>query len=116
MGFFNRDDDDQAEKQAAQQQPPPPQVAVENAAPEEAPHAGSYDSSSLAGIPASGRQRIERMKKDVERGFFTSDLSVNEFLLVTRGGLRSARTGHGQLDLPHRLPDRTGPRTRRWPS
>ena len=85
MGFFNRDDDDQAEKQAAQQQPPP-QVAVENAPPEEAPHAGSYDSDSLAGIPQSGRQRIERMKKDVERGFFTSDLSVNEFLLVKQAG------------------------------
>ena len=67
MGFFNRDDDDD---QNAKQAPPAPpaQVAVENAAPEEAPHAGSYDSGSLAGIPESGRQRIQRMKEDVARG------------------------------------------------
>jgi uncharacterized protein YbjQ (UPF0145 family) len=85
MGFFNRDDDDQDPKQSAQQQPA--QVAVENIPPqEEGPHAASYDSSSLAGIPESGRQRIERMKQDVERGFFTSDLSINEFLLVKQAG------------------------------
>ena len=39
-----------------------------------------------------------------ERSFFTSDLSVNEFLLVKAGGLRAARPRHRQLDLPHRLP------------
>jgi uncharacterized protein YbjQ (UPF0145 family) len=84
MGFFNRDDDDQEAKQAAAQ--PPQQVAVENAPAEDAPHAASYQSGSLAGVPESGRQRIERMKKDVERGFFTSDLSINEFLLVKQAG------------------------------
>jgi uncharacterized protein YbjQ (UPF0145 family) len=81
MGFFNRDDED---KQPAQQQPAP--VAVENVAPEAAPHAASYEAGSLAGIPESGRQRIERMKQDVARGFFTSDLSINEFLLVKQAG------------------------------
>jgi uncharacterized protein YbjQ (UPF0145 family) len=55
-------------------------------APEEAPHAGAYDAGSLAGIPESGRARIERMKQDVARGFFTSDLSINEFLLVKQSG------------------------------
>jgi uncharacterized protein YbjQ (UPF0145 family) len=30
--------------------------------------------------------RIERMKQEVARGFFTSDLSVNEFLLVKQAG------------------------------
>jgi uncharacterized protein YbjQ (UPF0145 family) len=76
MGFLKRDDDSQPQPQAG----PPP------TAPEEAPHAGAYEAGSLSGIPASGRDRIERMKKEVERGFFTSDLSVNEFLLVKQSG------------------------------
>ncbi|MBV9817702.1 MAG: heavy metal-binding domain-containing protein [Solirubrobacterales bacterium] len=71
--FRGRDDDD-------------PQAAQEPVAPAEAPHAGAYDSGSLAGIPASGRERIQRMKQEVQRGFFTSDLSVNEFLLVKESG------------------------------
>ncbi len=37
-------------------------------------------------MPESGRERIERMKQEVARGFFTSDLSVNEFLLVKQSG------------------------------
>ena len=79
MGFLRRDDDDS--QQAEPEQP----VAVE-AGPAEAPHAAAYQAGSLAGIPESGRERIERMKKDVERGFFTSDLSINEFLLVKQSG------------------------------
>jgi uncharacterized protein YbjQ (UPF0145 family) len=79
MGFLNRGDSGDA-KQAQES------VAVDNAAPEEAPHAASYQSGSLAGIPESGRQRIERMKQEVSRGFFTSDLSINEFLLVSQSG------------------------------
>src|SRR6202012_2555992 len=76
MGFLRRDDDD------AQNAPP----AAQDLATTDAPHAARYDSGSLAGIPASGRERIERMKKDAQRGFFTSDLSVNEFLLVKESG------------------------------
>ncbi len=76
MGFLKRDDDD-VQKAA----PVPQDVATADA-----PHAARYESGSLAGIPASGRERIERMKKEVERGFFTSDLSVNEFLLVKESG------------------------------
>jgi uncharacterized protein YbjQ (UPF0145 family) len=75
MGFLKRDDDNQPQAQTA-----PATV------PGEAPHAEAYQAGSLAGIPASGRDRIERMKKEVERGFFTSDLSVNEFLLVKQSG------------------------------
>jgi uncharacterized protein YbjQ (UPF0145 family) len=55
-------------------------------APEAAPHADAYRAGSLEGIPESGRERIERMKQDVARGFFTSDLSINEFLLVKQAG------------------------------
>ena len=76
MGFLKRDEDDPARQQAA-----PPTVV-----PDEAPRAADYHAGSLAGIPDSGRERIERMKKEVERGFFTSDLSVNEFLLVKQAG------------------------------
>jgi uncharacterized protein YbjQ (UPF0145 family) len=46
-------------------------------------HADEYDSTSTAGIPEHGRQRLQRMR---ERSLFTSDLSVNEFLLVRAAG------------------------------
>ena len=72
MGFLKRDDDD-TEVQVTAEAPP-------------APHADSYEPGSLAGIPESGRERIARMKQEVARGFFTSDLSVNEFLLVKQSG------------------------------
>ena len=42
-----------------------------------------YDPTSTAGVPEHGRERLERMKG---AGFFTSDLSVNEFLLVKEAG------------------------------
>ena len=71
MGFLKRDDDDT------------PGQAIETA---QAPHAERYEPGSLAGIPESGRERIARMKQEVARGFFTSDLSVNEFLLVKQSG------------------------------
>src|SRR3989440_11233514 len=73
MGFLKRDDGD------TQQQ-------VQAADPAQAPHAAAYEPGSLAGIPESGRERIERMKQVIARGFFTSDLSVNEFLLVKQSG------------------------------
>jgi uncharacterized protein YbjQ (UPF0145 family) len=75
MGFLKRDEGDQQQQR---------QVADAGAV--EAPHAATYESGSLAGIPDSGIERIERMKKEVARGFFTSDLSVNEFLLVKQSG------------------------------
>ncbi len=74
MGFLKRDDDDS-------QNAPPQDVATADA-----PHAAAYEAGSLAGIPQSGRARIARMQQEVARGFFTSDLSVNEFLLVKESG------------------------------
>ena len=78
MGFLKRDDD---------QQQPEPEVAVadQQASAEAPPHADAYQ-GGLAGIPDSGRERIERMKQEVGRGHFTSDLSINEFLLVKEAG------------------------------
>ena len=78
MGFLRRDDDDDAQA--------PAQADPTTLAPADAPHQASYEAGSLAGIPESGRDRIARMKQEVERGFFTSDLSVNEFLLVKQSG------------------------------
>ncbi len=85
MGFFNRDDGDETQQQQTQEDEAPAAV-IESAAAEEAPHAASYQAGSLAGIPESGRQRIERMRQEVARGFFTSDLSINEFLMVKQAG------------------------------
>ena len=42
----------------------------------------SYDPTSTAGVPEHGRERLAQM----QRGLFTSDLSVNEFLLVKQAG------------------------------
>src|ERR1043166_9222343 len=44
----------------------------------------SYDPTSLEGVPESGRERLRRMRESGR--FFTSDLSVNEFLLVKQAG------------------------------
>jgi uncharacterized protein YbjQ (UPF0145 family) len=82
MGFLKRDDGGGSDREL----PPEQAAAIENAPPAEAPHAAAYEPGSLAGIPESGRERIERMKKDISRGFFTSDLSINEFLLVKHAG------------------------------
>jgi uncharacterized protein YbjQ (UPF0145 family) len=41
-----------------------------------------YQPGSLEGIPDSGRVRLEQNKE----GLFTSDLTVNEFLLITEAG------------------------------
>jgi uncharacterized protein YbjQ (UPF0145 family) len=75
--FGRRDDEDDQARSAT------PSGEVN---PAEAPHAASYQAGSLEGIPESGRERIARMKEDAKRGFFTSDLSVNEFLLVKESG------------------------------
>jgi uncharacterized protein YbjQ (UPF0145 family) len=42
----------------------------------------SYDRTSTEGVPEHGRERLAQMRG----GFFTSDLSVNEFLLVKQAG------------------------------
>src|SRR6266540_423250 len=44
----------------------------------------SYDPTSVEGIPEHGRERLRRIRESGR--FFTSDLSVNEFLLVRQAG------------------------------
>ena len=42
----------------------------------------TYDPTSLEGIPEAGRERLQQNRE----GLFTSDLSVNEFLLIKQAG------------------------------
>ncbi len=42
----------------------------------------TYDPTSLEGIPEAGRERLQQNRQ----GLFTSDLSVNEFLLIKQAG------------------------------
>ncbi len=42
----------------------------------------AYDPSSLEGVPEAGRARLQQNRQ----GLFTSDLSVNEFMLVKEAG------------------------------
>jgi len=80
MGFFNKDDDQPQPDQAQAVEAPPEAVAPPPAAGQ------AYHAGSLEGVPESGRARMERMKTAVASGFFTSDLSVNELLLVKQSG------------------------------
>jgi uncharacterized protein YbjQ (UPF0145 family) len=77
MPLFKRPDDSGQQDDAAAGGAP---------SPTEAPVAAGYQAGSMEGIPESGRVRMERMREDAKRGFFTSDLSVNEFLLVKQSG------------------------------
>jgi len=49
----------------------------------EQPHDTMYDPGSTASVPEHAVERLQRMKA---AGFFSSDLSVNEFLLVKAAG------------------------------
>jgi uncharacterized protein YbjQ (UPF0145 family) len=82
MGFLKRDD---GSGQPAESEAPQAGASAE-APPAEAPSAATYEAGSLAGVPEAGRKRIERMKRSLEAGFFTSDLSANEHLLVREAG------------------------------
>jgi uncharacterized protein YbjQ (UPF0145 family) len=86
MGFFKRDDD---QKEQAQQpepaQPEAPTPAAEappiDTPPTQESQPMNYDPNSLAGVPEHGRQRMAETKS-----IFTSDLSVDEFVLVKAAG------------------------------
>jgi uncharacterized protein YbjQ (UPF0145 family) len=78
MGFPERKASGGQQPQADQDATPEPGA--------EAPQSEAYRAGSLEGLPQSGRERLARMKEDIARGFFTSDLSVNEFLLVKEAG------------------------------
>src|SRR5438094_253566 len=66
----------------------------------------SYDPTSLKGVPEAGRERLRRMRESGR--FFTSDLSVNEFLLVKQAGFEPLGLVVGN-SIYH-----IGLQTRRW--
>jgi uncharacterized protein YbjQ (UPF0145 family) len=81
MGFLDRKGDPSGRQQAQADQDATGEPGVAAG-----PQSESYRAGSLEGLPQSGRERLARMKEDIARGFFTSDLSVNEFLLVKEAG------------------------------
>ena len=60
----------------------------------------AYQQGSMEGLPQHARARIEAQKK---KGLFTSDLSVNEFLLVRQAGFDSTWPRHRLFDIPYRM-------------
>src|SRR5919206_2495289 len=46
----------------------------------------TYTPGSQEGLPEAARQRLAQMRGDGRRSLFTSDLSVNELLLVREAG------------------------------
>jgi uncharacterized protein YbjQ (UPF0145 family) len=80
--FGNKDrpsGEDRAQEQAL------PEDEIGNGTAEQ-PGQADYRAGAMEGLPDSGRERLARLREDVKRGFFTSDLSVDEFLLVKQSG------------------------------
>jgi uncharacterized protein YbjQ (UPF0145 family) len=86
VGFLKRDESDTPAPPAPAAAAEPPQQEVPAPVVDAAPHAGQYEAGSLAGIPEAGRARVERMKRELQSGFFTSDLSPNEHLVIRQAG------------------------------
>ncbi len=55
-----------------------------------------------AGVPQDAIKRLSELQPGKAGSIFTSDLSVNEFLLVREVGLQAARAGARLVDLPRR--------------
>jgi uncharacterized protein YbjQ (UPF0145 family) len=79
MGFLDRRRPDEPEASG----PAEPEDAIEPTEQEAAPMSDpGYDPTSLEGVPEHGRERMAELK----HGLFTSDLSVDEYLLVEAAG------------------------------
>jgi uncharacterized protein YbjQ (UPF0145 family) len=81
MGLLNRKGTD-APQDDAQPQDDGADAAASMPAAEPVQAPSEYHAGSLEGVPQAGRSRLEQNK----RGLFTSDLSVNEFLVVGEAG------------------------------
>ena len=84
MGFFRRDDDDKDEQPQEQGAPPAPPEELQGTPHflrQRRAHPMSYDPNAMAGVPEHGRQRMAETKD-----IFTSDLSVDEFVLTKAAG------------------------------
>ncbi len=71
-----------AQAAAPAQEVAPAQAAGPNAGLAQSAAAPAYQAGSLEGVPQHGVERMEQLKG----GLFTSDLSVNEFLLIKQVG------------------------------
>jgi Protein of unknown function (DUF2510) len=69
--------------QPAGQPAPTGTAPAGTAAAPDASAAEGYHAGSLEGVPLHGRQRLQQLR---DSKFFTSDLSVNEFLLIKEAG------------------------------
>src|SRR5689334_16097084 len=47
-----------------------------------------FEPGSREGLPAHAVERLSRNRKDAEKGVFTSDLTVNEYVLLHEAGFR----------------------------
>ena len=72
----------------------------------------SYDPTSTEGVPEHGRERLAQMKG----GLFTSDLSVNEFLLVKEAGFDPLGLVVGSSIYHIGYQQSNWKQSRRWPS
>ena len=61
---------------------------------------------SMAGVPQDAIKRLSELQPGKAGSIFTSDLSVNEFLLVREAGFRPLGLVLGTVDLPRRPADR----------
>ena len=58
----------------------------------------TYDPASLEGVPEAGRARLQQNRA----GLFTSDLSVNEFLLIKEAGFTLGETLAPGVRISHK--------------
>jgi uncharacterized protein YbjQ (UPF0145 family) len=80
MGLFDRKGGGDPPHEDADEAAAAPAPQAPEAEPSEV--ASEYHAGSLEGVPEAGRDRLAQNK----RGLFTSDLSVNEFLVVREAG------------------------------
>ena len=86
MGLFGRDDDDRDQQQQQQQQQQQA-VGISQGAPAGSqPAPMPYQRGQTSGLPAHALERLRDMRPDQPGALFTSDLSVDELLLVREAG------------------------------
>jgi uncharacterized protein YbjQ (UPF0145 family) len=85
MGLFGRDDDDRDQQQQQQQQAP---QGLSQGIPmqREVYQQQTYQQGSTSGLPPHALERLREMRPDQPGALFTSDLSVDELLLVREAG------------------------------
>src|SRR5215471_798687 len=86
MGLFGRDDDDDRDQQQQQQQQAPQGLSQGIPMQREVYQQQAYQPGSTSGLPPHALERLREMRPDQPGALFTSDLSVDELLLVREAG------------------------------